>query len=343
MDPVTQGTLGAAVALAVLARKSPLSHRAQAVIGALGGMAADLDVLIRSSDDPLLAIEYHRHFTHSLAFIPFGGLLTALPLLALPKLRPLFRWVLASATVGYATHAVLDACTTYGTLLFWPFSDTRVALHVVSIVDPLYTLPLLGSVIWAARVNRVAIVRAGLAWSLLYLGFGVVQRERASAVQKALAARRGHAIERSVVLPSFLNNVTWRSLYVVSGRAYVDKIRVPWFGRGCASPGASAALVPAPDPSSLHPVVARGERLIRWFSDDWVALDPEDPTVLGDLRYSFSPQDVTPIWGIRRLPVGAAPAAQSAIEWVNNNARRNLGWAELGRLIFDDDERAQCF
>jgi len=343
MDPVTQGTLGAAVALAVLARKSPLSHRAQAVLGALGGMAADLDVLIRSSSDPLLAIEYHRHFTHSLAFIPLGGLLSSLPLLALPQLRPLFRWVLASTTLGYATHAVLDACTTYGTLLFWPFSNARVALHVISIVDPLYTLPLLGAVIGAVRMKRVAIVQAGLVYSLLYMGFGVVQRERASAVQTALAERRGHAIERGVVLPSFVNNVTWRSLYVASGRAHVDKIRVPWFGRACASPGASAALVPAPDPSSLHPAVARGERLIRWFSDDWVAFDPEDPTVLGDLRYSFSPQEVMPIWGIRRLPVGAAPAAQSAIEWVNNNARRNLGWTELRRLIFDDDERALCF
>jgi inner membrane protein len=291
----------------------------------------------------LLAIEYHRHFTHSLAFIPLGGLLTALPLFALPKLRPLFRWVLASTTLGYATHAVLDACTTYGTLLFWPFSDFRVALHIVSIVDPVFTLPLLASVIWAASKKRVTIARAGLAFSLLYLCFGVVQRERASAVQRSLAEHRGHAIERGVVLPSFLNNVTWRSLYVARGRTYVDKIRVPWFGRGCASEGASAALVPAPDLASLHPVVARGERLIRWFSDGWVAPDPDDPSVLGDLRYSFSPQEVTPIWGIRPLPVGAVPSARTGIEWVNNNARRNLGWAALGRLIFDDDERAVCF
>ncbi len=37
----------------------------------------DMDVLIRSASDPLLAIEYHRHFTHALAFIPVGGLIAA--------------------------------------------------------------------------------------------------------------------------------------------------------------------------------------------------------------------------------------------------------------------------
>ncbi len=47
-------------------------------------MAADLDVLIKSSTDPLLALEYHRHFTHSLLFIPVGALVCTL------LLRPLF-------------------------------------------------------------------------------------------------------------------------------------------------------------------------------------------------------------------------------------------------------------
>jgi len=44
------------------------------VIGALAGMAPDLDILIRSSSDPLLKLEFHRHFSHSLFFIPVGTL-----------------------------------------------------------------------------------------------------------------------------------------------------------------------------------------------------------------------------------------------------------------------------
>src|SRR5689334_9710027 len=114
MDPVTQGALGAAVSLALLSKRVPLSSARLAWVGALGGMAADLDVLIRSDTDPLLAVEFHRHFTHSLAFIPIGGLLASLPWFASRSLRQHARFVVLASTLGYATHAVLDACTTYG-------------------------------------------------------------------------------------------------------------------------------------------------------------------------------------------------------------------------------------
>ena len=43
--------------------------------------------------------------------------------------------------MGYATHGLLDSCTSYGTQLFWPFSDVRVAWDTMSIVDPLFTVP----------------------------------------------------------------------------------------------------------------------------------------------------------------------------------------------------------
>jgi len=36
------------------------------MLGFLSGMAPDLDILIRSSTDPLLSLEYHRQFTHFL-------------------------------------------------------------------------------------------------------------------------------------------------------------------------------------------------------------------------------------------------------------------------------------
>ncbi|MFB0976320.1 MAG: metal-dependent hydrolase, partial [Myxococcota bacterium] len=57
MDPVTQAALGAAAALIV---SKPKQMRWAAPLGALSGMAPDLDVFIRSSTDPLLFLEYHR-------------------------------------------------------------------------------------------------------------------------------------------------------------------------------------------------------------------------------------------------------------------------------------------
>ena len=94
--------------------------------GVVGALLPDADAVIRSSADPLLYAEFHRHFTHSLALIPVGGLVASLPWLMRRAPRGQWRAYLAAATAGYATHGVLDASTSYGTLLLWPFSTVRV-------------------------------------------------------------------------------------------------------------------------------------------------------------------------------------------------------------------------
>ena len=74
MDPVTQGLLGAAVSQSI-AKHDQI--RLAAGIGFVAGIAPDVDILIHSSQDPLLGLEMHRHFTHSLIFIPIGALIVA--------------------------------------------------------------------------------------------------------------------------------------------------------------------------------------------------------------------------------------------------------------------------
>ena len=68
--------------------------------------------------------------------------------------------------MGYATHGLLDSCTSYGTQLFWPFSDERVAWDTMSIVDPLFTIPLLVFVIAAARTQRQWLSWLACGWML---------------------------------------------------------------------------------------------------------------------------------------------------------------------------------
>ena len=310
-------------------------------MGALGGMAADLDVLIKSSTDPLLAIEYHRHFTHSLAFIPVGGAMAALPWLLDKAARAHLAWAVLVSTTGFATHGLLDACTTYGTLLFWPFSETRVSLRWISVVDPSFTIPLLIGVIAAARSRQARWARFGLLWATLYMGLGAFQNWRASTLQHELAQVRGHSIERGQVFPMFMNNVAWRSIYQSAGRYHIDKLRLTWNGRACATPGTSVQVLDdpleGPELQTLHPASKRAHRLIRWFSLGWVALDPEDPSVIGDLRYSFSPTEAVPIWGVR------IDNTNGEVEWVNNRSRRGLAIGDLVALVATDGPGHQCF
>ena len=82
MDLLTQGLLGGALALSA----SPKSEsRNAALVGFAAALLADADVLISASDDPLLNLELHRHFTHSLIFLTVGSLLATLPLWPLSR------------------------------------------------------------------------------------------------------------------------------------------------------------------------------------------------------------------------------------------------------------------
>lgn len=63
------------------------------------------------------------------------------------------------------THPLLDACTTYGTQLFEPFSTLRVAWNVISVADPLYTAPFLICLIMASRQVRGSQKRSHYNWA----------------------------------------------------------------------------------------------------------------------------------------------------------------------------------
>jgi inner membrane protein len=120
MDILTQGLLGSAMAQAGAKEGE---YKPAALIGFGAGLLADADVLIRSSNDSLLALEFHRHFTHSLVFIPFGAAIAAGLMWPLAKKHLAFRRVYVFCLLGYCLSGLLDACTSYGTHLLWPFSE----------------------------------------------------------------------------------------------------------------------------------------------------------------------------------------------------------------------------
>lgn len=306
MDPVTQGVLGASVGQAA-SRASDL--RAAAVLAALSGMAPDLDVLIRSDVDPLLFLEYHRHFTHSLVFIPFGALLCAGVFHWFVRGRFSFVQTWLYCLLGYATHGLLDACTTYGTQLFWPFSNVRVAWNAISVVDPLFTVPALGLVIASFWWSSLRLAWIALAWMGLYMGFGAVQNVRAEQAGAELAASRGHAPVSISAKPGFANLLLWKVVYEVDGVFHVDAIRVGFdvdvYEGQRARRLDVARDLPWLDPDSQQ---ARDIERFRWFSNDHLAVLADVPYEVADIRYSLLPNEVAPLWGIRLDPAAAADA-----------------------------------
>jgi len=296
MEPLTQATIGAVAAIA-LTRNGSIKQAFW--IGALGGFLPDADVLIRSAEDPLLHLEYHRHFTHSLFFIPIGGLITAGIGTLISKGKHSLRDLWFPASLGWATHGLLDSCTSYGTHLLWPLSEARVAWHNVSIVDPIYTTPLLCLVLMSLKKNNRMLSRLALFWSFLYLLFGLHQRNKAEEVYQGVITQRGHQGLELSVKPSFGNNILFRGFYIEDSRFYADAIRVPWFGKPKIYEGSSIerldfdALYETMDSTHKHDL----ERF-QFFSNGFLVADPDHHGIVGDFRYSMVPNAIAPMWGI---------------------------------------------
>ena len=295
MDPISQGTVGAAFAQSTANKKNIIKT---GIIGFLAGLAPDLDVFIRSSTDPILSLEYHRQFTHSLFFIPFGALIVTLVIFPLVKKSLSLKTVYVASFFGYTTHGFLDACTSYGTLLFWPFSNERVTWNNISVVDPIFTIPVLGLVATAIITRKLLFSFFAIGWMTFYLLLGFVQYERAFLVANDLANSRGHTPERLTLKPSFGNLILWKSIYQYEENFYVDAIRTALSSTWCL--GESIRMfdyqyhLPNLDIDSQQ---RKDIERFRWFSQDYLGFDYEKSLVT-DVRYSMVPNQIAPMWGL---------------------------------------------
>ncbi|MEZ8946042.1 metal-dependent hydrolase [Vibrio sp. 10N.247.311.12] len=299
MDPLTQGVLGASLSQST----SKKQHLVVAgLLGLLSGLAPDLDALIKSQSDPLLALEFHRQFTHSLFFIPIGSLICALVLhhLIAKRCGLSFKQSWLFCALGYGTHALLDACTTYGTQLFWPFTNARFAWNTISIIDPVYTLPILVLLVFATLKRAPWFARVAFAWALIYPTLGMIQRDRAEAVGWQLAQERQHTPIRLEAKPSFANILVWKVVYETEAQYHVDAVRVGtsvnvYLGESIAKLNVSRDL-PWLDPDSQQ---AKDIERFRWFSNGYIAQDPTDELRIIDVRYSIVPNQMKALWSIK--------------------------------------------
>ncbi|MDR1659563.1 MAG: metal-dependent hydrolase [Desulfovibrio sp.] len=211
MDPITHAASGA---IAFLAVKERPAHRLALPLAALAAASPDVDIFFASG--PLQFLLLHRGITHSLAALPVMGLLLAC------ASRPLWRtapgrwsfakvWLFMGALVGL--HIWLDVVTTYGTMIFLPFSHERVRLNGLFVVDPLLTLPLLCGLVYAVKNSSRAAALAAFAWIFLWPALGVGLNSLHTASVTARLAAQGRQARQVTVLPDALSPLFWRVLF----------------------------------------------------------------------------------------------------------------------------------
>lgn len=301
MDIVTHALLGAVTAQSVC---RPQHLRLAGAVGAIAALLPDLDVLIRSGDDALTTLIYHRHFTHSLFFAPLGALLASLLLWPIVRRHLNKAQVYIYALTGYLSACLLDVCTSYGTHLFWPLINTPVSLSIIAVVDPLFSLLLIIAITAATYGRRKVWCGIGLGCAVLYLSLGAIQHQRAFAAAEALAEQHGVTPSRIIIKPTLANLILWRALIVDGDSIQAAAVRVGLNPEPITYLGESAMLIDPirwqqlPHSSRAYDDLHRFHAL----TEGMLGIHPQHEHFVGDLRYAMIPTSLAPIWGIEIDP-----------------------------------------
>jgi len=232
MDSLTQIVLGASVGELVCGKK--IGNKA-ILWGAIAGTIPDLDVLASPFQDLVQQLAFHRSVTHSIVFCIvmspiFGWLVHKIYKKEKATFRDwswLFFW-------GFSTHALLDSFTTWGTQVFWPFSNYPVAFHNIFVIDPLYTLPFLfctAAVLFYNRSNpaRAKWNNAGLIISTTYMLITIGNKLYANAVFEESLQNKNIKYSRVTTRPTPGNSILWcataetKSGYLIGYYSLFDK------------------------------------------------------------------------------------------------------------------------
>jgi inner membrane protein len=329
MDNVTHAALGIAAGIAV--RRAGASLPAAALAGLLAGEGPDLDVFIRSAGDPLVSFRWHRHFTHSFAFTPIWGFLAALIASWFFRRHPNTSWrdLWLSGFAGAMAHVLCDACTSYGTMLLWPFDDGRYAWDCMPIIDLIATLPVLvlALLAWKKAAPRLAVY--GLVWFTSYALLGVWQHARAESALRQWFASQQVSPVRVAVKPTALNLLVWRCVWLDGDRWRTAAVRVAPFAapqliigekRAAVTP-ASPGLPAAGSPAAV--IIADFSR----FTQNWNSYTAEGSAVLiGDIRFGMLPTSARPLWSVRCEPTGPSTV-------VIDRSLKPGDWGRFGQMI----------
>ena len=208
MDSLTQIALGATVASSVGFK--PFGRKV-ILVGAALGTLPDLDIFINYGN-VIDNYTSHRGFSHSLFVLTLLSI--AIYVLVL-KFKPHFKdhkvALFGVIFLPLITHPLLDTFTTYGTQLLWPLKSAPIAWNSIFIIDPLYTLPLLMTMLflWFSKDKKrwIKANNMALLFSCCYLLWGQVSQ---GIILYQVKQNIEDKESKILVMPTPFNSVYWR-------------------------------------------------------------------------------------------------------------------------------------
>ncbi|MDO7172586.1 metal-dependent hydrolase [Mariniflexile sp. AS56] len=290
MDSLTQIVLGAACGEAVLGKK--IGNKAL-LFGAIGGTIPDLDVYIGNLiyNNSIDAMLFHRGFMHSILFSVLAAFILG---------WIVFKWYNSGKRLGTTTlnnwvllffwslftHPILDCFTPYGTQLFAPFSNYRVAFNNIAVVDPFYTLPFLVCMIVLMFFNRTHLKRRfwlklGIGMSSFYMLITVVNKLYIDTIFKKSMAESQLKMNRFSTQASIFNTILWYGIAESETSYYVSYYSL------FDTKNRFVNFIELPKQRDLTPENSDAIKRLAWFSNHYYSIYKigENEYRYNDLRY----------------------------------------------------------
>ncbi|MBS1245113.1 MAG: rane-bound metal-dependent hydrolase [Deltaproteobacteria bacterium] len=198
MDTVTHGLTGWLVARALPDGWKGEHPAAATAVVALGSVLPDADNAASLLGSELY-LRVHRGLSHSLLGISVSSLVLALLFARFGKCKDAKRLFLL-ALLGQLTHVVLDLLNAYGTQVLQPFSDARLSLDLLFVVDLLFSGIVVAGIA-LSRGGRAGRARVALVSLAMYVGVAALLHGRAVDIVRDAAVRSGVRVVTASALP----------------------------------------------------------------------------------------------------------------------------------------------
>ena len=283
MDTITHALSGALAARLAAPRKDAAGTTADCmVLGALAAAFPDTDVEL-SYLSPLAYLYHHRGVTHSVLMLPLWAVLLGAIWSFVRRNRAGFAIYALIAAIGLGMHILGDLITSFGTMIFAPFSDERFEWGTTFIIDLWFTGIILAGFALSAwvRASRAPAL-IGLAVLCGYVGLQWIEKQRAIAFGVAHAREAGLAGAEVSALPRPVSPFNWIVIIAEGDRyryAHVNlhRSRVP-----VATD--DAGFIARLDAHYLPPAAARWQTVERFGSGEDRALADE---AWGQRQFAF--------------------------------------------------------
>jgi inner membrane protein len=209
MDTLTHALSGALAARATAPANARISVTARVAAGFVAAAFPDMDWVL-AYVSPAAYITGHRGVTHSVLLLPLWAGLLAWLCAKIGRGGATWRDYYGVCAIAIGIHILGDLITSFGTIVFAPVSDARIAWSTTFIIDLWFTGIIVAGLAaaWVWRRSRVPAV-LGLAALAGYVGLQAVLHSRAVDVGADYARRQGLDGVRVSAVPRPVSPFNW--------------------------------------------------------------------------------------------------------------------------------------